>query len=126
MKASGVALTIVGAFFTTAGSTENQAMRAADLQELCQGSDTTSRNVCRIYILGVVQGIEVGLSIADGKGLAGRPCVPDDTSAEALQATIRKKLGEHLKSSPADRGRDASAIIGAVLVKTFPCAPKRP
>jgi hypothetical protein len=100
---------------------EDRAMSAGDLQQLCLGSDTTSRNVCRVYILGVVQGIEVGLGIADGKLAHTRPCIPDSTSAEALEQAVKGKLDADLTASPADRERDASRIIGLAAARAFPC-----
>jgi hypothetical protein len=94
---------------------------AADLQQLCLGSDTTSKNVCRIYIVGVVQGIEVGLNIADKKGVGARPCIPKHTSAEVLEVAVKLSLAEDLTRVPSDRNVYGSGIIGGVMVKMFPC-----
>ena len=113
------------ALLTGAASSAPQdepAMTAGDLQQLCLGTDHVSVNACRIYILGVTQGIEVGLGIADGKIGGGRPCVPADTSAEALQSTIKKKLDADLAATPADRERDAARFIATVLLRAFPCS----
>jgi len=94
-------------------------MTAGDLQQLCLGTDHVSVNACRIYILGVTQGIEVGLATADGKG--ARPCVPADTSAETLQSTLKAKLDADLAATPAHRERDAARFISSVLAHAFPC-----
>ena len=120
MRSIAVALTVTGALLTTAASPEQLAMTAGDLGQLCTGTDHVSRNACRIYILGVTQGITLGMSIADGKSAGGRPCVPAGLSAEALEKTVQKKLAE--MSSAAERDRDASRFIGAVLGSAFPCS----
>jgi Rap1a immunity proteins len=95
------------------------AMTAGDLKELCAGTDHVSRNVCRIYILGVTEGIAQGLSIAAGKG--SKPCIPDGVSAEQLEQTVKSRLGEALSSAPARRKADAAAFLSSTLAEAFPC-----
>ena len=117
MKSLLAALAITGMLLTSAAAAADEnAMTAGDLQQLCLGSDTTSKNVCRIYILGVVQGIEVGLNMR-----GRRPCVPATTSAESLQQTIKSKLDEDLTAVPSDKNLVASGIIGGIVARTFPC-----
>jgi Rap1a immunity proteins len=123
MKPTPLLLAMVGCLLISAGSpaSEGRAMTAADLQQLCRGSDTTSKNVCRIYILGVVQGIVVGLNIADGKGMGARPCIPNKFSAEVLEEAVKSSLAEDLTRVPTDRNVYASGIIGGIMAKVFPC-----
>jgi hypothetical protein len=117
MKSPLAALAITGMLLSSAPlAADENAMTAGDLQQLCLGSDTTSRNVCRIYILGVVQGIEVGLNMR-----GRRPCVPATTSADSLQQTIKSKLDEDLTAVPSDKNLVASGIIGGIVARTFPC-----
>jgi len=117
MRAAFVLACIAGlATAPLATGNAEDVMSAGDLQQLCLGSDTTSRNVCRVYILGVVQGIEVGLNMR-----GRRPCVPATTSGEALEQTIRSRLDEDLTAVPADRGLAASGIIGGIVARAFPC-----
>jgi hypothetical protein len=99
------------------------AMTAGDLKELCAGSDHVSRNVCRIYILGVTEGIAQGLSIAGGKG--SRPCIPEGVSAEQLQATVKARLDEELSHTPTRGTSDAAAFLASTLAHAFPCAGSR-
>jgi hypothetical protein len=94
---------------------EESAVTAADLQQLCRGTDTTSRNVCRIYILGVTQGIELGLNMR-----GHRPCVPA-MSADALQQSIKSKLDEDLSAVPADGKLGAAGVIAGILAHSYPC-----
>jgi hypothetical protein len=99
------------------------AMTADDLKELCAGSDHVSRNVCRIYILGVTEGIAQGLNIAGGKG--SKPCIPEGVSAEQLEETVKSRLGEDLSRAPARRTADAAAFLASTLAEAFPCAGSR-
>jgi hypothetical protein len=99
------------------------AMTAGDLKELCAGSDHVSRNVCRIYILGVTEGIAQGLSIAGGKG--SRACIPEGVSAEQLEATVKTRLGEELSHTPARGTSDAAAFLASTLAQAFPCGGSR-
>ncbi|HSY46524.1 MAG TPA: Rap1a/Tai family immunity protein [Steroidobacteraceae bacterium] len=101
---------------------EDAAMSADDLQQLCAGTDHVSENACRIYILGVTQGVRVGISLAQHGG--ARPCVPAGMSAEELQNFVKTRLTQRLAAAPADRSLDASRFIAAVLASAYPC--KRP
>ncbi len=95
-------------------------MTAADLKELCSGTDHVSRNVCRVYILGVTEGLAQGLNIAAGKGK--RPCIPDGVPAEQLEQTIKARLEEDLSRSPARGDADAALFLSNALAEAFPCA----
>jgi hypothetical protein len=89
---------------------------------VCAGTDHVSENACRIYILGVTQGVRVGISLAQHGG--ARPCVPAGMSAEELQNFVKTRLTQRLAAAPADRSLDASRFIAAVLASAYPC--KRP
>ena len=99
-------------------------MTAGDLKELCSGADHVSRNVCRIYILGVTEGISQGLDIAAGHGR--KACVPDGVSAERLEQTIKARLDEDLAASPARATADAAGFLSAALAEAYPCPAPRP
>jgi hypothetical protein len=112
VAAAAAALTL------TAAAPEQPAMTAGDLAQLCTGSDHVSVNACRIYILGVTQGIAVGIRMAAAQSPAARPCVPPETSAEELDAILKKKLA----ALDGDSGqREAAGFIGAALATKFPC-----
>lgn len=96
-------------------------MTAEDLQQICIGSTSESKAACRFYLLGITQGISMGMSIADGKTQGGRPCIPDNLSATAIELAVKMKLGEDLMVYPDDRKLEASGVVGAILVLTFPC-----
>lgn len=99
----------------------DDAMTAGDLYDICTSNDSQSKSACRFYLLGIAQGIEVGMDIADGKASAGRMCLPDNTPASAIELAVKMKLGQDLAVFPNDRKMDASGFVGAALVSTFPC-----
>lgn len=96
-------------------------MTAGELQQLCLASDTTSKNVCRVYILGVTQGMALGLDIADGKSALGRPCVPASLSGDSLAESVKARIDRSLAASPKDRDNDAARFIAALASSAYPC-----
>ncbi len=113
------ALGVATAALAVSAHATDAAMTAADLKELCSGSDHVSRNVCRVYILGVTEGISQGLSIAAGK--AARACIPEGVSAERLEKTVKARLEEDLSVSPARGTTDAAVFLSTALAQAFPC-----
>jgi Rap1a immunity proteins len=123
MRLIAAALTVATALTVALGihaAEEQPAMTAGDLEQLCTGSDHVSRNACRIYILGVTQGIAIGIRIAEGKSASRQPCVPGGISAEALEGAVKKKLAT--LGTGAGRDRDAAGFIAASLAAAYPCA----
>jgi len=96
-------------------------MTAGDLQEICIGSSSESKAACRFYLLGITQGVSMGMLIADGKTQGGRPCIPENISAPAIELAVKMKMGQDLMVYPDDRKLDASGFVGAILTSTFPC-----
>lgn len=121
MRASAIGLILACAVLASAAASQELLMTAGDLQQLCVGTDHVSENACRIYILGVTQGIAVGMKLAGHGGRSGRPCVPAGISGEELERPLKAKLAEKLKTTPADRDLPASEFIGAALAESFPC-----
>ena len=120
MKIILTSLGVLATLLAVPAPAAEAAMTAGDLKELCAGSDHVSRNVCRIYILGVTEGIAQGLSIAGGKG--SKPCIPEGVSAEQLEETVKSRLGKELSLSPARGTTDAAPFLATTLAETFPCA----
>lgn len=119
MKPSALLLTCaVALVFLTAATPEEPAMTTGDLAQLCNGTDHVSRNACRIYMLGVTQGIGVGLHIAARGKEAARPCVRPGIAAEDLEALLKQRLDA---LDAAGRERDAAGFIGEALTAAFPC-----
>ena len=114
-------LTIVGMTQPKRTAAEDKAMTAGDLQQICIDPSAESKAACRFYLLGITQGISMGMVIADGKTQGGGPCVPENLSASAIELAVKMKLGQDLMVFPDDRKLDASGFVGAILVSTFPC-----
>ena len=49
------------------------AMTADDLQKICIASDSQNKVMCKFYILGIAQGLNLGMAVADGEIQGGRP-----------------------------------------------------
>ena len=114
-------LTILGMAHSKFSAPEGNTMTAGNLEQICIRSNAESKAACRFYLLGITQGISMGMSIADGKTQGGRPCIPDDLSSSAIELAIKMKLGQDLMVFPNDRKLNASGVVGAILVSTFPC-----
>lgn len=112
---------ICGLLISASDFAAENAMTAGDLQQICLGSNAESKAACRFYILGIAQGIDLGMNIADGKTQGGRPCLSENTSGSALEVTVKMKMGQDLMVFPDDRKLDASGFVGAIIIKTFPC-----
>jgi hypothetical protein len=109
----------MAALLLTAAQPSQPAMTTGDLAQLCGGTDHVSVNACRVYILGVTQGIAVGIRMAEGRSTTSRPCVPPGVSAEELEASLKQKLAA---LDAVAQQRDAAGFIGATLAAQFRCA----
>jgi hypothetical protein len=96
-------------------------MTAGDLQEICGSANRDVDAPCRFYIMGIVQGINIGLGMADGKVVSRRPCIPDDVQDSKLELLVKAKLGADLMVNPGDKELPASSLVGAVIATSFPC-----
>jgi hypothetical protein len=120
---SVAAFFLLGAFSMPPASSDpsEPVMTAGELQQLCLASDTTSKNVCRVYILGVTQGMAIALDIADGKSSLKRPCVPGTLSAESLAESVKARIDRSLATSPKDKDADAAKFIATLAANSYPC-----
>src|SRR5438552_18768303 len=74
----------------------DNAMTAGDLQQICLGASAESKAACRFYVLGITQGIDLGMHIADGKTQGGRTCVQENISGAALEFAVKMKIVEYM------------------------------
>lgn len=113
-------------FVYPAGAADgNGVMTGGDLQYICTNPSAEKKAACQFYILGITQGVSMGISIAEGKTKGGIPCIPDDISGSALELAVKIKLGQELMAYPEDKKLDASSLVGAILVDTFLCRKAR-
>ena len=120
---SFVAVVLLGTFVVQPASSApaEPVMTAGELQQLCLASDTTSKNVCRVYILGVTQGMAIGLDLADGKGGLSRPCVPDALSGDSLAESVKARIDRTLAASPKQKDTNAAKFIASLAASAYPC-----
>lgn len=97
------------------------SMTAGELLDFCTSSDQVSKTLCSAYILGLSQGVSVGMAIADGKTQAGRPCIPDDASEAALELLVRAQMGQDFAVFPADKNEDAAGFVVGIFIRMFKC-----
>ena len=121
MKTPLLALTATALLLASVAAADENAISAGDLQQLCHGSDTTSKNVCRVFIVGVVQGIQLGLDMADRQ--AARACLPGSVSAAGLESAVKTQLDQKLQATPAAQEQSAASLISTIVVRTYPCKP---
>lgn len=121
---NGILVAIFGALLATSdafsGSGSTPGFTADQLRRMCDGPQ---RNECDMYVRGVLQGIAVGLNMADGNAAArsGRPCVPKSISDEEAESFLRKSLFEVLLVKEQYRNEEASNFLGMLLASKFPC-----
>jgi hypothetical protein len=109
----------LGALAAPPGPPAPNTVTAGDLAQFCVGSDHVSQNVCRIYILGVTQGMVLGLGTS--RGTPGRLCVPADVTAETLEETVKARIEAELPAHPAAAGEDGARFIVRMLARLYPC-----
>jgi hypothetical protein len=113
-----VVLALVGAHPRTV---EAKELTAGDLQQICSTQDPDIDAPCRFYILGILQGISIGIGMADGKVTGGRPCIPDDIQDSKIETLVKAKLGADLMVYPHDKDLPASSFVASVIATTFAC-----
>lgn len=115
-------LSCMVAFVSPCSAEENGgSLNGSDLQAICSDSSADSKAACRFYILGITQGIELGMGIADGETQGGRPCIPDNIPSSTLELLVKMKLGQDLMVYPGDKKLSASGIISAILISAYRC-----
>jgi Rap1a immunity proteins len=124
MKLAALVLTLAGAGLSAAAAPVPPALNtvsAGDLAQFCDGSDHVSQNVCRIYILGVTQGVVLGMGF-DPHGQRTAPCVPPDLTAETLESAVKARMEAELRAAPARANEDAARFIASTLLRAYPCS----
>jgi hypothetical protein len=104
---------------TAAFGKESGQMKVSDLKEICDAtSHAESVAACKFYVLGVVEGLQIGVGIANDKA---HFCMPDGVTATNMVQTVRVKMAGDLVLHPEDKDMPAVSFVGAVMVSTYPC-----
>jgi Rap1a immunity proteins len=119
-------LAIMSLALTTAAANAAGQMTGNDLQSLCNATDQVASTACRFYILGVVQGIEIG----DGSYMnASRQMVERkktilcmvETSQSEMVGIVKDAMRQILSVYPDDGKLPATASILAAMSRKYPC-----
>ena len=124
MKVAITALLWALTFTSTCYAADSGGMTAKDLQEICADRSADNKAACRFYILGLAQGISLGMAIADGKTEGGRTCIPN-IAGSALERVVKRKLDQDLAAFPGDKNLEAAGVVSAIFVTTFSCEKNR-
>ena len=93
-------------------------MTVADLQQMCDGSNESTQNACRFYILGVVDEADLATGL---KTVGGPFCVASDVPTTSLVAAVKRMMQADLIAYPQDKSLPAAGFVAAAAMKAFPC-----
>lgn len=92
------------------------------LRSYCSSADQHQRQVCSIYILGVVQGLQLGQGLVLDKQVR---CIKDDLTEQELVGAFMASSGALKAAYPADMKLPAVGIVSAAIARKFPCTPPK-
>jgi hypothetical protein len=122
----GAVLTILAFLFAgiaLAEDVDRVTLSIGNLQKVCTATDSEAKAACSAFILGVSQGIALGMAIADGKTVFnGRLCIPARTKTATIEMLVKDSIDRGLALHPEDREGEAAGLVGAILIKKFPCS----
>jgi hypothetical protein len=127
-------LCVVGALFLAALPTistpaNSAALTSGDLYSFCISKDQVAQTACRFYVLGVVQGIQLG----DGaymdhstRNLVERKktimCLLDEVGQSQMVLIVIDAMAKDLAAFPDDKELPATSIAAAAMSRRFPCS----
>ncbi len=116
------------ALLWSVGIASAEELSAGDLLDFCKSRDFAVQGTCRFYVLGAVQGVELG----DGSKLVGgqfveKPktvfCVPDKFPQSAMVNVFVQQAEAVFRMFPQDRKLPAISVLIGVMHRQFPCPP---
>jgi hypothetical protein len=128
MRATLRLLFVIGIGLLFPGSAKADGeMTAGELYSLCTSADQNAATACRFYVLGVVQGIELGDAAYMGanRQLVERKktilCLPENTPQAQMVSIVKEAMKSVLTAYPADKDLPATSSIMAAMNRKFPC-----
>ena len=116
-----ITLLLLAATTRVCQAADVKEMTAGDLQKICSSQDPDVDAPCRFYIMGILQGVTIGIAMADGQVTGGRPCVPDNVQDTTFERVVKAKLGADFMVYPQDKNMPASSFVGSVIANVFAC-----
>lgn len=98
-------------------------MTVGDLRAVCAGSDEGTQNACRLYILGVTEGLSLGAETARANSKV--ICVPEGVSGTQMVLLLKSKMDADLTLYPKDTELAAVGFVAAVMIRQYPCSTKK-
>jgi hypothetical protein len=109
------------------GRAEAGELTAGVLYSFCTTNDKVTRTACRFYVLGVVQGIELGdgAVLGDGGRFTVKKktifCAPENTQDSQFVDIFQQSMKKLMAIYPDDAKLSAVGVIGAAMKRAFPC-----
>lgn len=97
-----------------------EAMTTGTLLSYCNSPDRTVKRECFLYILGVTEGMVLAKAMI--KENQHQACIPDNIEGGQLVVVFQQLAGNLQKAYPDDMKLNAAGVVGAAMVRTFPCA----
>ena len=97
-------------------------LSAGELRTYCASPDSELRRRCSFYILGVSEGLSLGVGLAKDSTIV---CMPPNMSEAQLVATFQRTADALAIAYPSDMQASAASIVSAALRHEYPCG-KRP
>lgn len=123
MKTLAIVLALIASF-----AAEADELTAGELYAWCKDKYDVSQTACKFYILGVVQGIELGDGSKMGSNNRLSPkkntifCAPDNMPVSQMIDVFTTRVRVLEQSYPQDLKLPAVGIVGAAMVNAFPCS----
>lgn len=84
-----------------------------ELYSACNSDSPILKQSCGKYILGIAEGLRLGVSLAGRNG----DCIPEDVRESQLVLMVQKRM----KEEPQHLHLPAAALVAASITQVFPC-----
>jgi hypothetical protein len=106
----------------------SEELTNGELYSFCNSKDEMAQTACRFYVLGVVQGVEMG----DGgfmdystRNLVERRktiiCLPDGVPQSQMVAIVKETMIKLFAAYPGDKELPAISTVAVAMNRRFPC-----
>jgi hypothetical protein len=109
-----------------ANPAEAQQLTTGELMEFCGSGDAASKAACRLFIYGVVQGVDAadGTTFKGDQFVPGKKtimCVPRNVSDKTLEERFQTMARGVTELFPEGASEPAVSTVVAAMAKIYPC-----